>query len=231
MQRRSNLYGRRVGKPLSPRRAHLMATVFKALAIGITKPPPLPLTALFNHGVDDVRLEIGFGGGEHLVATAMRLPRSGFIGAEPFVEGMGAAVTAIDAANLENVRLYQGDAADLLDWLPAASLVGIDILFPDPWPKRRHWKRRFIKPDNLGRLARVLKPGGVCRFVSDSEAYVAWTLRHLLARRDFAWSAECADDWRRPFPHWPGTRYEAKALREGRVPVYLAFTRQEPTDR
>jgi tRNA (guanine-N7-)-methyltransferase len=202
-----------------------MADAYPRLAIDLAAPPPTPLAALFSLPVDDVRLEIGFGGGEHLVAEALAAPATGFIGVEPFVEGMGKAVTAIDERGLGNVRLHDGDAVHLLDWLPPASLARVDLLYPDPWPKRRHWKRRFVRPDNLDRIARVLSPGGRFRVASDIDDYIAWTLRHLLARDDFTWTAERADDWRQPFPGWPGTRYEAKALAAGRRPTYLEFRR------
>jgi len=224
-RRRSTLYGRRKGKPLSARRNHLMATAYRALAVDLAAPPADPLSGIFSVPVDAVRLEIGFGGGEHLVHAATAAPGTGFIGVEPFLEGMAKAVAAIDAGELRNIRLFDGDAADLLDWLPASSLVGVDLLYPDPWPKRRHWKRRFVNPENLDRLARVLKSGGHFRFASDIDSYVEWTLLHLLRHPGFTWTAECADDWRRPFAGWPGTRYEAKALREGRTPTYLTFRR------
>jgi len=225
MQRRSTLYGRRKGKPLSARRSHLMATAYKALAIDLAEPPPDPLSRIFSVPVDEVRLEIGFGGGEHLIHAAAAAPDAGFIGVEPFLEGMAKAVAAIDAGSLQNIRLFDGDAADLLDWLPPASLTAVDLLYPDPWPKRRHWKRRFVNPANLDRLARVLRSGGHFRFASDIDSYVKWTLLHLLRHPAFTWTAERADDWRRPFAGWPGTRYEAKALREGRTPTYLTFRR------
>ncbi len=224
-ERRRSLHGRRKGKPLSARRTGLMAAAYPALAVDLSAPPPEPLTALFPAAVDDIRLEIGFGGGEHLIAEAAASPEAGFIGVEPFVAGMGKAVAAIADRGLRNVRLHDDDAAQLLDWLPAASLTRVDLLYPDPWPKRRHWKRRFVGPANLARIARVLVPGGLFRVASDIDGYVDWTLRHLLARTDFVWTADEADDWRRPFPGWPGTRYEAKALREGRRPTYLAFAR------
>ncbi len=227
MQRRtSTLYGRRKGKPLSPHRERLMAGAYRALAVDIAAPLAGRAADLFPAPVDDIRLEIGFGGGEHLVHEAVASPATGFIGVEPFVEAMAKAVAAIDAGGLTNIRLDDGDAADLLDWLPPASLSRIDLLYPDPWPKRRHWKRRFVNPDNLDRIVRVLSSGGVFRFASDIESYVEWTLRHLLARPDFVWTAERADDWRRPWPGWPGTRYEAKALREGRTPAYLVFRKR-----
>jgi tRNA (guanine-N7-)-methyltransferase len=141
------------------------------------------------------------------------------------LNGLAKAVASIDDLGLENVRVFGGDAAQLLDWLPPASLVGIDLLYPDPWPKKRHWKRRFVNDENLGRFARVLVAGAAFRFASDIESYVAWTLTHLFKRRDFEWTAERADDWRRPFDGWPGTRYEQKALAAGRKPAYLEFRR------
>jgi tRNA (guanine-N7-)-methyltransferase len=217
------LYGRRVGKPLSPRRAALMASLYPRLAIDVAAPSPADIGGLFPHRPAAVQVEIGFGGGEHLVAEARRLPDRGFIGVEPFVNGMAKAVAAIADAGLANVRLFAGDAARLLDWLPAGAVDTADLLYPDPWPKKRHWKRRFVSPENLDRIARVLKPGGVFRFASDIPSYVEWTLAHLARRPDFTWTAERATDWTEPFPEWPGTRYEAKALAAGRIPTYLEF--------
>jgi tRNA (guanine-N7-)-methyltransferase len=173
-----------------------------------------------------VRLEIGFGGGERLLDAAARLPLTGFIGVEPFVNGLAKAVAGIDQAQLRNIRLFAGDAAVLLDWVPARSLSEIDLLYPDPWPKRRHWKRRFVNPENLDRIARTLSPGGTFRFASDIGSYVEWTLSRLLDHPEFHWQAERANDWRRPFAGWVRTRYEVKAIESGRKPTYLAFTRR-----
>ena len=225
MDRRDNLYGRRKGKPLSPRRQALMATAYPALAIDLAA-RPADLRTVFPVDVGAVRLEIGFGGGEHLIAAATRLANFGFIGVEPFLNGMAKAVAAVTDLGLRNVRLFGGDAANLLDWLPTASLAEIDLFYPDPWPKKRHFKRRFVSLVNLDRFARVLASGGLFRFVSDIDSYVEWTLRHALTHPDLVWTAEQADDWRRPFPDWPGTRYEAKALTAGRRPAYLTFKRR-----
>lgn len=200
-----------------------MASAYPALALDLAAQAPSPLTTIFPAPVDEVRLEIGFGGGEHLVAEATTSPGVGFIGVEPFVAGMAKAVAAIADAGLRNVRLYDGDAVHLLDWLPPASLSRVDLLYPDPWPKRRHWKRRFVSLGNLDRIARALIPGGLFRVASDIDDYIAWTLLHLARRQDFTWTAERADDWRKPFPGWPGTRYEAKAIKAGRKPTYLEF--------
>jgi tRNA (guanine-N7-)-methyltransferase len=226
MERRDALYGRRKGKKLSPRRTGLMATLYPTLAVDLSAPAPSDLRALFPVPVDAVRLEIGFGGGEHMLAEATRSPDIGFIGVEPFVNGMAKAVSAIAETGARNIRLHDGDAALLLDWLPPASLVGVDLLYPDPWPKKRHFKRRFVSDENLDRIARALKPGGLFRVASDIESYIDWTLLHVLKRSDLAWTAERADDWRKPFPGWPGTRYEAKAVAAGRMPAYLAFLRR-----
>ncbi|MFO1184829.1 MAG: tRNA (guanine(46)-N(7))-methyltransferase TrmB [Bauldia sp.] len=175
--------------------------------------------------MDAVRLEVGFGGGEHLVAEALREPRVGFIGVEPFLNGIGKIVSAIHERGLDRIRLHDDDAGALLDWVPPASLSRVDVLYPDPWPKRRHWKRRFISERNLDRIARALRQGGELRIASDLPEYIEWCLARTAERSDFEWTAQRADDWRQPWLHWPGTRYEAKALREGRKPTYLVFRR------
>jgi tRNA (guanine-N7-)-methyltransferase len=202
-----------------------MATALPSLAIDLNAPPPSDVAALFPYRPARVVVEIGFGGAEHLIAEAKREPHAGFIGVEPFVNGLAKAVSAIDEQRITNVRLFGNDAALLLDWLPPASIDEIDLLYPDPWPKKRHWKRRFVSPENLDRIARVMKSGGVFRFASDIPSYVEWTLMHLTRDARFTWTAERAADWTQPYPDWPGTRYEAKALREGRVPTYLEFRR------
>ena len=197
------------------------------LAVDLDTPAPRHLAHLFRTDVDGVRLEIGFGSGEHMVAEAERHPRSGFIGSEPFVNGMAKALAAVQSRMLANVRLHFGDATFLLEWLPPASLTRVDLLYPDPWPKRRHWKRRFVQERAVAEMARVLRAGGEFRFVTDVPDYADWTLRHLTQSAAFAWTAERADDWRRPWPDFPGTRYEAKARREGRTPSYLIFRKTE----
>jgi tRNA (guanine-N7-)-methyltransferase len=224
-KRTGAFFGRRKGHPLRPRQAALFDTLLPRLALDLAAPAPKDLRALFG-GVDDVRLESGFGGGEHLIAQAKCHPRTGFVGIEPFVNGMAKALAAIEERKLENIRLHHGDATDLLAWLPAASLARFDLLYPDPWPKRRHWKRRFVQDESVAAIARIVRPGGEFRFASDIPDYVAWTLMRLQRSSDFAWIAERADDWRRPWPEFSGTRYEAKAKREGRVPCYLIFRRK-----
>ncbi|MEX0853725.1 MAG: tRNA (guanine(46)-N(7))-methyltransferase TrmB [Bauldia sp.] len=225
LERRDTFYGRRKGKPLSPRRARLMADAFRALAIDIGEPPLSDVGALFADTPGSVHLEVGFGGGEHLLAAAVAAPGDGFIGVEPFLNGMANAVAGIVDRKVSNVRLFDGEATLLIDWLPPASLDAVDLFYPDPWPKKRHWKRRFVNDANLDRLARILKPGGVFRFAGDVTSYVEWSLIHTLRHGAFAWTAEGADDWRKPFPGWPGTRYETKAVAAGRQPTYLTFHR------
>ena len=218
-------FGRRKGHPLRPRQSALFDTLLPRLSIDTATRAPADLRALFGGGIDDVRLEIGFGGGEHLLAQAAAHPRSGFIGSDAFVNAMAKALAGIDDRKLENVRLHFGDAAHLFGWLPPASLARLDLLYPDPWPKRRHWKRRFVQDESVAAIARILRPGGEFRFATDIADYAAWTLVRLLRSPEFVWTAERADDWRRPWPGFTGTRYEAKAKREGRLPCYLMFRR------
>lgn len=218
-------FGRRRGKSLHPRQSAALAGELPRYRLDLTRDDPQPLASLFAAPVDAVRLEIGFGGGEHLLAEAARFPDTGFIGVEPFVNGMAKLMAALAERPLANLRVYDDDAVRLLDWLPDASLSGIDLLYPDPWPKRRHWKRRFVGKANLDRFARVLENGGLFRFASDIDDYVNWTLVHCRAHEAFEWQARSAGDWRRPYEGWPGTRYEAKALQEGRKPAYLTFRR------
>jgi tRNA (guanine-N7-)-methyltransferase len=219
-------FGRRKGHRLRAGQAVLIETVLPQLALDLAAPAPANLRSLFAPALDEVRLEIGFGGGEHLTAEAEAHPRIGFIGCEPFVNGMAKALAAIVAKKLPNVRLHFGDATEAIAWLPPGSLGGVDLIYPDPWPKRRHWKRRFVQASRVADLARVLRPGGEFRFVTDIPDYAAWTLLRLTRSPDFDWTAERADDWRRPWPGFAGTRYEAKAVCEGRVPCYLRFKRR-----
>ncbi len=223
--RRGAFFGRRKGHRLRPRQADLIASLLPRLALDLDRPAPADLRTLFAAPVGDVRMEIGFGGGEYLIAEAARHPRTGFIGIEPFINGMAKALAAIAERDLKNIRLHYGDAADVMAWLADASLARVDLIYPDPWPKRRHWKRRFVQQSRLAELARILQPNGEFRFVTDIPGYAAWTLSRMMRAPQFAWTAQRAADWRQPWTGFDGTRYEAKAKREGRRPCYLAFRR------
>lgn len=218
-------FGRRKGKPLRERQVQNLATLLPELKVDLSVPAPADLSELFAARPGRIRLEIGFGGGEHLIHRALEAPETGFIGVEPFVNSMAKLVGRVEETGVRNIRLYDDDATELLDWLPEGSIDQIDLLYPDPWPKRKHWKRRFVSRANLDRFARVLKPGGLFCFASDIDSYVNWTLMHCGAHPAFAWTAENAVDWLTPFAGWPGTRYEAKARREGRKSAYLTFRR------
>ncbi|MGJ4908632.1 tRNA (guanine(46)-N(7))-methyltransferase TrmB [Bradyrhizobium sp. SZCCHNRI1009] len=221
-----SFFGRRKGHKLRAHQADLVGNLLPHLALDLAAPADAVLPTLYDPPVDALRLEIGFGGGEHLAAEAKAFPTTGFIGCEPYVNGMAKILSAIEADNIGNIRLLAGDAAELLAWLPPQSLQRIDLIHPDPWPKRRHWKRRFVQDATIAAMARVLRPGGEFRFVSDIADYCAWTLWHLLRSPEFAWTAERADDWRLPWPGYTMTRYGRKATREGRVANYLIFRRR-----
>jgi tRNA (guanine-N7-)-methyltransferase len=169
-------------------------------------------------------LEVGFGGGEHLAAQAAAHPELRFIGVEPFLNGVASCLRHIEERGVTNVRLHNGDARDVLARLPDASLDRVDMLFPDPWPKKRHWKRRLIQADFVAELARVLNPGGEARFVTDWANYAAWTLETFTRDPRFSWAAENAADWRNPWPGHVTTRYERKRLGDC-APVWLRFER------
>jgi len=211
-------FGRRHGKTLRPLPAAALARLDR-YRLDLTA----PAGDLFAGAVDGIRLEIGFGAGEHLLAEARRLPGIGFIGVEPFVNGMARLLLDLGDKHQANLRLHDDDATRLLDWLPAAAIDQVDLLYPDPWPKKRHWKRRFVNPRNLERFARVLRQGGRFRFASDVPDYVLWTREHLAASPQFEDSGR---DVTLPYEAWPGTRYEAKAIRAGRVPAYLEYRRR-----
>ena len=220
-----SFFGRRKGHKLRLHPADLIEHLLPRLALDITGPSPPDLAGLFDSRADAVRLEIGFGGGEHLIAEARAFPDLGFVGCEPYVNGMAKILTQIEAHNITNVRLFAGDAAELLAWAPPRSLRRIDLIHPDPWPKRRHWKRRFVQDASVAAMARALEPGGEFRFVSDIDDYCAWTLAHLVRSPDFSWTAQRASDWKLPWPDYTMTRYGAKAEREGRQAAYLRFRR------
>lgn len=213
-------FGRRKGKRLRPTQEELVADLLPRLRVDAADVGAL--AAAFPR---DLWLEIGFGGGEHLAAQARAHPDIGFLGCEPFVNGVAKLLAVVDRDGLGNVRIWDDDATKLLPRLPAAAFGRVSILYPDPWPKRRQRKRRIVADETLAGLARVMRPGAELRFATDIDDYAGWTLARILRSPDFRWTAERADDWRRPWPDWPGTRYEAKALQEGRAPTYLTFLR------
>ncbi len=219
------LYGRAKGKALRPHQAELVVDLLPQLALDLSQ-PCVDAAALFGQPVRELRLEIGFGGGEHLIEAAAREPDVGFLGCEPFINGMAKLLARIEARGLSNLRLHKGDAGEALDWLPAGSLSRVYIFYPDPWPKRRHRKRRFISAENIARLARVMRPGAELRFATDIDDYAAWTLARLRASPDFRWTGASGADWLAPWEGWTRTKYESKAIKAGRRPVYLTFLRR-----
>ena len=221
------LYGRRKGRPLRKRKSSLIDTLLPSLAIPVPQPGErIDPRALFARPVDEVWLEVGFGSGHHLAWQAEHNPSVGHIGAEPFVNGVAALLALVDQGRLDNVRVLPDDARPLLDALPDASLGRAFVLFADPWPKKRHWERRFIGPGNLDHLARVLKDGAELRLASDDMGLVRWMLEHTVRHPDFEWTARSPRDWRERPADWPPTRYEQKAIEAGRKPVFLRFVRR-----
>lgn len=223
-----NFYGRRHGKTLrDSQREYLDADLAELAPPGVTwtenpERTPMDLDALF--GGRPAWLEIGFGGGEHMVHQASLNPDVGIIGCEPFINGVAMLLGKIRKAEVSNVAVHPGDVRDMFDVLPEASIDRAFLLYPDPWPKKRHHRRRFVTPEHLEPLARVLKPGAIFRVATDIEDYVRQTLEQV-PRHGFEWLAEGPEDWRTPWADWYSTRYEQKALREGRVPHYLTFRR------
>jgi tRNA (guanine-N7-)-methyltransferase len=227
---RGRFFGRSKGKALREGQAAIMAAGLARFGLpqgdGLLDP-----ASLFAAAPDEIRLEIGFGGGEHLIHRAQECPSIGFIGVEPFVNGMAKLLVEVDRLQLANIRVHGLDATRLLRRITPGTLDEICLLYPDPWPKRRQRKRRFVSDTSLALIAQALKPGGLFRFASDIDDYVGWTLVRALASPELAspeldWVGDHARDWRTPYPGWPGTRYEAKALREGRTPSYLTFVRR-----
>ncbi|WP_193141673.1 MULTISPECIES: tRNA (guanosine(46)-N7)-methyltransferase TrmB [unclassified Meridianimarinicoccus] len=222
-----NFYGRRRGKGLRDSQKGYLNEDLVALSPGKVdwdanpERVPLDLDAMF--GGKPVWLEIGFGGGEHMVHQAAQNPDVGIIGCEPYINGVAMLLGKIRRAGVENLKVHPGDVRDMFDVLPEASISRAFLLYPDPWPKKRHHRRRFVTPEHLDPLARVLKPGAIFRIATDIPDYVRQALEQLMARPDFEWLAEGPEDWRAPWDDWISTRYEQKALREGRTPHYLTF--------
>ncbi|MBF9196565.1 tRNA (guanine(46)-N(7))-methyltransferase TrmB [Microvirga terrestris] len=221
-ERAGAFFGRRKGKKLRAGQDDLVQNMLPAIRMipGSDIPGHFP-----NRQARETWLEIGFGGGEHLAAQARTHRDVNIVGCEPFVNGMAKLLAVIEQEHLDNVRVWDDDVTDLLPTLPDATFDRVYILYPDPWPKRRQRKRRLVSDENLEMLARVMKPGAELRFASDIDDYIGWVLARALRSQAFRWTATRAHDWRKPYDGWPGTRYEAKAIREGRVPSYLTFVR------
>ncbi|MCG8621687.1 MAG: tRNA (guanine(46)-N(7))-methyltransferase TrmB [Proteobacteria bacterium] len=221
-----HFYGRRHGRKLRPRQAEYLKRVLAEYAIAPpAKNQPIDLASLFAPSPRQLYLEIGFGGGEHLAAIAGATPEAGFIGAEPFINGVASIGRHIAEAGLENIRVWADDVRLLLPMVPEASLDGVYVLFPDPWPKTRHRPRRIIQPTMLDRLAACIKKGGFLLLASDDATAKSWLLEVTCQHRQFAWQAKTADDWRLPPDGTPPTRYMQKASRHGRTPSWFLFLR------
>ncbi len=252
-------YGRRRGRKLSPRQQRLMTEVLPRVRLDLSTSAPdvsfpqiakkrgfggdipqrgagqaplakRPAELSQSRSFREIWLEIGFGGGEHLIWQARHNPDVCLIGCEPFEEGVVKVLTAIDEQGLGNIRLHADDARAVLRWLPPASIGRAFILFPDPWPKTRHRKRRLVNEATLALLARVMKPDAELRIATDIGDYARTMLAAFQKVPEFQWTATSADDWRRRGPDWPETRYEQKALREGRRSTYLTFRRLPAAD-
>lgn len=217
-------FGRRSGKRLHEGQKAIYDATLPDLELKL-EAGALDPRALFPDA-KTVSLEIGYGGGEHLALEAGRNPGTGYIGCEVFTGGIGKIVQTINEQQLKNIRLFTDDAYKLLVTLPDASLDEVFLLYPDPWPKTRHHKRRFVSPTTLAELARVLKPGCPFYFATDIEDYANWTLAHILRAPQFGFAPSHPGSWHEPYPGWVSTRYENKARREGRlVSFYFKFTR------
>jgi tRNA (guanine-N7-)-methyltransferase len=210
---------------LRPGRQLLQHELLPRLAIILPETGLLDPAALFPTPPPEVWLEIGFGGGEHLAEQAERHPEIGFIGSEVFENGVARLVGEVSRRGLGNLRIFADDARLLLDRLPPNSLGRVFVLFPDPWPKLRHHKRRLVAPATLDRLAEVMRPGAELRLATDDPGYLLWMLEHVTAHPAFTWLARGPADWRERPADWPPTRYEEKACAAGRTPAFLRFAR------
>ncbi len=223
-----NFYGRFKGKTIRASQHDYLENDLAPLSPGPISweenPDRTELDLAGVFGDKDIWLEIGFGGGEHLVHMAESYRNVGLIGSEPFINGVAMLLGKIRKADVDNLRVHPGDVRDLFDVLPDAALSKVFLNYPDPWPKKRHHRRRFVTPEYLEPLHRVMKPGAELRVATDIKDYVRQTLEQVPAH-GFAWLAEGPADWRTPWEDWVSTRYEQKALREGRTPHYLTFRR------
>lgn len=218
-------YGRTQGRALSERRQELFDALLPTITVPDSAQGELDPESLFAQKLQNIWLEIGFGGAEHLCQQAKRSPDVGIIGVEPFKDGVAKALSFIDDMKLENVCLHHGDARDIVERLTANSLDRVFILFPDPWPKKRHWKRRIVQSAFINDLVRVVKPGGQIRFATDVASYADWALELFLKNDQLIWLAKNADDWRTPPEDHITTRYQEKKLGDC-APVWFDFERR-----
>src|SRR6185437_16026205 len=225
-ERRRILYGRRRGRPLRPGQRSLRETLLPQLAVHLPPAGPFDPSQLFASRRAEVWLEIGFGGGEHLASQAAAHPEIGLIGCEVFEGGIVKLLAEIERRALDNIRLLADDARLLLRILADASIGRAFILFPDPWPKQRHHKRRLVATETLDALSRVMRDGAELRLATDDRDYLLWMLQRAPVHRDFEWLVHGPDDWQRRPTDWPATRYEAKAVAAGRSPVFLRLRRR-----
>ena len=230
-------YGRRQGRKIRKAKSGLLDRFLPRIAISDTAPVTKDM---FGVPVDEIWLEIGFGNGEHLAGQALKHPHIGFIGAEVFKNGVANLLTLLTSIKesgdmpeqitlpperVDNVRVWSEDVRLLFEHIPDGSLSRVFLLFPDPWPKKRHASRRFVNPDNLKEIARILKKGGIFRIATDHKVYKGWTLRRMAETPDFRWTAKTGNDWRYPPADWVETKYQRKAVAEGRRPIFLDFER------
>ena len=217
------IYGRSRGKALRAGQKRLLAEALPQFSIALES--LAEGRRAFARTPREMWLEIGFGAGEHLIEQAKANPDIGVVGCEPFLNGFVAALVGLRREYLSNVRLRRGDAQALIEAAPDAFFSRVFVLYPDPWPKRRHHKRRLIAQGVIDALARVMRQGAELRFATDIDDYAGWTLARFFNSPHFGWAATRAHDWRLPWPEWRPTRYEVKARSEGRGSVYLTFVR------
>ncbi|MEL6289590.1 MAG: tRNA (guanosine(46)-N7)-methyltransferase TrmB [Pseudomonadota bacterium] len=226
-QRHLRSFGRQSGHTLSPSRQRLVETLLPTLRLDLAQATPAHLArSLFSPPIREVWLEIGFGGGEHLLAQARANPKIGFIGCEPFRNGIAKVLSEIDRGGDKNILLWDDDARDVVEWIATGQLSQCFILFPDPWPKRRHAKRRLVSPAFVKELARSMAPEGRLRFATDIADYQRTGLAAILGSGHFDWTARSAADWRARPDDWPQTRYERKAIAAGRRCAFFEFRRR-----
>jgi len=225
-QNKYRFYGRRKGHALRQSRRDLLRYCLPRLKVSLpASNEQLDPSIMFKPNIKEYWMEIGFGGGEHLAEIAANNPNVGFIGCEPYVNGVASLLNHIRARNLDNVRIFDNDARNLLVRLPNSSITRLYLLYSDPWPKKRHHRRRFIQPDTLRQLSRIIVDNGKFTFSSDDMGYIRWTLFHISAHKTFDWLANTACDWTVRPNESIETRYESKALKQGSNCIYLTFNR------